>query len=135
MKYLLDTNACIAIINGDPAKVRSRFQIEVQRNSELFVSSVAAFEMWFGVTKSARVSENTRLLQTFLGGRVVPLAFDMSDARSGGEIRATLERAGRPIGSYDLLLAGQAVNRGLTIVTANEREFRRVSGLRWENWA
>lgn len=135
MKYLLDTNACIAIVNGEPAKVRSRFQKEVQHGSELFVSSIAAFELWFGVAKSARIQENAALLEAFLQGSALSLPFDPSDARVGGEIRAALARAGRPIGAYDILIAGQALSRNLTLVTANEREFSRIKGLRWENWA
>jgi tRNA(fMet)-specific endonuclease VapC len=135
MRYLLDTNACIAIVNGDPLSVRNRFDNEISLRSELFVSSVATFELWFGVAKSARVPENTRLLERFLSGAMGTLPFDEKDARVGGEIRAKLERDGVPIGAYDYLIAAQALNRGLTLVTANEREFRRVKGLQWQNWA
>lgn len=135
MTYLLDTNACIAIINGAPRNVRARFEREVDIKSELTVPSVAVFELWYGVVKSTRIVENTRLLEEFLNSPVAQIVFDSSDARMAGEIRLQLDRMGRPIGSYDTLIAAQAVRRGLILVTANEREFRRVQGLRWENWA
>jgi tRNA(fMet)-specific endonuclease VapC len=63
------------------------------------------------------------------------LAFDDSDSRTAGAIRATLEVSGRPIGAYDLLVAGQAMARELTLVTANVKEFSRIKGLKWEDWA
>jgi tRNA(fMet)-specific endonuclease VapC len=66
---------------------------------------------------------------------VTPIVFDLADAKAAGEIRAKLQKAGALIGPYDLLIAGQARCRNLILVTANEREFRRVAGLRWENWA
>ena len=72
---------------------------------------------------------NTNRLQTILAG------FEDEDARSAGTIRATLEKAGRPIGAYDLLIAGQALRQKMTLVTANSKEFSRVKGLVWEDWA
>ena len=68
-------------------------------------------------------------------GIVEILPFDEADARAAGEVRAQLERVGQPIGAYDALIAGQAVRRGLTLVTANAREFERVDGLMCEDWA
>ena len=70
----------------------------------------------------------------FLGGPVRVLEFGEEDARYAGEIRSSLERMGRPIGTYDLLIAGQALSRKLTLVTANVKEFGRVRGLDWEDW-
>jgi tRNA(fMet)-specific endonuclease VapC len=78
---------------------------------------------------------NTQRLEAFLAGPIALLTFDDRDARVAGEIRATLEAAGTPIGPYDLLIAGQAVRNGLTLVTANASEFARVSGLTLEDWA
>jgi tRNA(fMet)-specific endonuclease VapC len=94
------------------------------------------FELWYGVAKSHpnRREENIKRLQTFLSGPFTALAFTDEDALTAGEIRASLETAGTPIGAYDLMLAGQALRQGLTVVTANVSEFSRVKGLRWKNW-
>jgi tRNA(fMet)-specific endonuclease VapC len=132
--YLLDTNACIAVINGRPAAVRERLREVMERGETAGVSTVALFELWYGVTKSARVDANTERLAIFLTP-LETLPFDDEDARVAGAIRADLERAGTPVGAYDVLMAGQAVRRGLVLVTANVSEFGRVPGLRWENWA
>jgi len=73
-------------------------------------------------------------VEVFLGGSVRVLEFGEEDARYAGEIRNTLERMGRPIGTYDVLIAGQALSRKMTLVTANVKEFGRVKGLEWEDW-
>ena len=135
MAYLLDTNACIALINGSPAFVSRRFQKADAGGARIFVSSVVAFELWYGVAKSARQEFNTQRVNTFFSGPMQTLAFDEQDAKSAGAIRAALERKGRPLGAYDLLIAGQAARHKLTLVTANVREFNRVPGLNWEDWA
>jgi tRNA(fMet)-specific endonuclease VapC len=135
MSFLLDTNACIALINGQPASVRTRLAEALDGGASVWVSSVAAFELWYGVGKSTRAEANARRLATFLAGPVALLAFDHDDAQAAGALRAQLEAEGRPIGAYDLLMAGQALRRQLTLVTANVSEFRRVKGLTWENWA
>ena len=70
----------------------------------------------------------------FLEGPVRVLEFGEEDARYAGEIRNTLERIGRPIGTYDVLIAGQAMSRKLALVTANTKEFARIKGLAWEDW-
>ena len=135
MTYLLDTNACIALINGEPALVRVRFQKAAQAGSEMWVSSVVAFELWYGVAKSARPDINAARVETFFAGPVRLLAFDDEDAKAAGMVRAAIEAAGRPIGAYDLLIAGQALRHRMTLITANVREFRRVKGLVLEDWA
>jgi tRNA(fMet)-specific endonuclease VapC len=132
--YLLDTNACIAVINGKPQSVRMRLRKEFSAEAEVFVSAVVAFELWYGVAKSARRSENAQLLTTFLAGPIGLLPFDDEDAKTAGAVRANLEAAGKPIGAYDLLIAGQALRRRLTLVTANSREFGRIKDLKWEDW-
>ena len=134
MSYLLDTNACIAIINGRPQSVRHRLRWVLTRGDPVALSSVALFELWYGVAKSARAAANTERLAVFLAP-LETLPFDDDDARAAGAVRAALEHAGTPIGAYDILLAGQAVCRGLILVTANVAEFARVSGLSWQNWA
>ena len=135
MKYLLDTNACIALINNKTPSVRARFQKALAADAKVMVSSVVAFELWYGVAKSARQEENARLVETFFAGPVSLLAFEPEDAKVAGSVRASLESVGKPIGAYDLLIAGQALRHQLSLVTANGREFGRVKGLEWEDWA
>jgi tRNA(fMet)-specific endonuclease VapC len=135
VKYLLDTNACIALINNRAPAVRPRLQRALAADAKVLVSSVVAFELWYGVAKSARVEANARLLETFFAGPVSLLAFEPEDAKVAGRLRAGLETVGRPIGAYDLLIAGQALRHELTLITANGREFGRVKGLEWEDWA
>ena len=135
MTYLLDTNACIALINGKPASVRVRFQKATEAGAEMLVSSIVAFELWCWVAKSARPDAKAARVETFFLGPVRLMAFDEEDAKITGMIRATMEAAGRPIGKYDLLIAGQALRHKMTLVTANIREFRRVKGLEWQDWA
>ena len=133
--YLLDTNACIALINGTEINVRRRFKRAVARESVILLSSIVAFELWYGAAKSQRKDSNTQRLETFLGGPLEWALFDEDDARAAGTVRAELETVGRPIGAYDVLLAGQARRRGATLVTSNTKEFARVQGLKWEDWA
>ena len=133
--YLLDTNACIALINGTEANVRRRFQRAVARENVIRLSSIVAFELWYGVAKSRRKDSNTQRLDAFFAGPFEWTLFDEDDARAAGTVRAELEAAGQPIGAYDVLLAGQARRRGATLVTSNAKEFVRVAGLKWEDWA
>ena len=134
-KYLIDTNACIALINGSEVHVRRRFQRAVARKSVILLSSIVAFELWYGVAKSQRKDSNTQRLEAFFAGPLEWTLFDEDDARLAGIIRAELEAIGKPIGAYDVLLAGQARRHGATLVTSNAKEFARVSGLKWEDWA
>jgi len=133
--YLLDTNACIALINGTQAPVRRRFQRAVARDSLMRLSSVVAFELWYGVAKSQRKESNAQRLDAFFAGPLEWTRFDEDDAREAGAVRAELEAAGTPIGAYDVLLAGQARRRRATLVTSNAKEFGRVAGLKWKDWA
>jgi tRNA(fMet)-specific endonuclease VapC len=135
LKYLLDTNACIALINRRPPVIRTEFDKQVNQGSEIFVSSIVAFELWYGVSKSSRRELNTALLAGFLSGPAHLLAFDEQDARFAGELRAELETIGQAISQYDLLIAGQALRHNMTLVTANVREFKRVKNLSWEDWS
>jgi tRNA(fMet)-specific endonuclease VapC len=104
------------------------------RGESVAVSSIALFELWSGVAKSARTAANTERLAVFLAP-LGTLPFDDDDARAAGAVRAALERAGGADRGLDTLLAGQAVRRGLVLVTANVAEFARVGGLTWQNWA
>lgn len=135
MNYLLDTNACIALINGASPSTRARYGQALQAAARLTTSSIVVHELWYGVAKSVRVDLNARRLQIFLSRDLGVLDFSAGDAQGAGEIRAELERKGRRIGEYDTLIAGQAYARNLILVTANTREFRRVKGLVVEDWA
>jgi tRNA(fMet)-specific endonuclease VapC len=135
VNYLLDTNACIALMNGAPAAVRIRFEQAVRARSQVYLSSVVAFELWYGIAKSSRVEVNTERLKALLSSSIMGLQFDDDDARAAGSVRAALEAAGKSIGAYDYLIAGQALARKLTLVTANVSEFSRVKGISWEDWA
>jgi len=133
--YLLDTNACIALIDGTQVNVRRRFQRAVARERVVLLSSIVAFELWYGFAKSPRKESNAQRLTTFFAGPLGWTLFDEDDARAAGAVRAELEARGKPIGAYDVLLAGQARRRGATLVTSNTKEFARVQGLTWEDWA
>jgi tRNA(fMet)-specific endonuclease VapC len=135
VNYLLDTNACIALINGKPPTVRTKFQKATDGGAQVFVSSIALFELWYGVAKSSRREFNKKRLEIFLSGPVHPLPFEDTDAEFAGAIRADLESVGKPIGAYDLLIAGQAMRNKLTLITANLSEFARIKALAWADWA
>jgi tRNA(fMet)-specific endonuclease VapC len=134
LKYLLDTNVCIALMNASPASIRARFDGAIGKGSMAHVSSVTVFELWYGISKSKRRDFNARILAGFLSGPVNLLPFEGEDARIAGELRAEMESFGRPIGQYDLLIAGQALRHDMTLVTANAREFRRIKNLQCEDW-
>ncbi len=135
MSYLLDTNACIALMNGDPPRVRRRLESALRSGETICVPSIVLFELWYGVHKSSRPAANTQRVELLLAGPISILPFEDSDARVAGNIRAELEKAGKPIGAYDLLIAGQALHHDSILVTANSSEFRRVQSLRWEDWS
>ncbi len=135
MNYLLDTNVCIALINGNVPVIRNRFLKALASDSKILVSCVAAFELWYGVAKSTRQEKNARLVESFFAGPVSIQAFEFEDAKVAGRLRVDLEAVGKPIGAYDLLIAAQALRYQLMLVTANGREFGRVVGLEWQDWS
>ncbi len=132
MKYLLDTNTCIYIIKRKPEKVIKRF-LEF-KPGDIGISSITVAELKYGIEKSSRRDENIIALKQFLQPLLI-LNYTDEDAEVYGKIRAILEAKGIPIGAMDLLIASQAVGRNLILVTNNENEFRRVKGIRIENWA
>lgn len=136
MSLLLDTNACIALINGSSKGVRLHLASARQGGREIYLSSVVIYELQFGVAKSHpnRRSNNAEKLRVFLANPFPVLPFTTEDAGIAAILRADLEKAGKPIGAYDLLIAAQAVANRLTLITANESEFSRIPGLRWKNW-
>lgn len=129
MLYLLDTNAVISLLNEREGPVRR--QLSTLRPSDVGMSSIVAHELYFGAYKSQRRDQNLAKVdnQRF---EIVP--FDREDARHAGEIRSALSAQGLSIGGYDVLIAGQARARDLTLVTHNTGELERVEGLRIENW-
>ena len=134
MKYLLDTNAVIALLRDNPPRVRNRLRQVVAEGASIAVSSIVLYELWCGVARSARRRENAERLRVFLSGNIEIVAFDDEDAVAAGDLRAALETAGTPIGAYDLLIAAQALRSGTTLVTANVSEFARVRSLVWQDW-
>ena len=131
MKYLLDTNTCIYIIKRKPEKVIKRF-LEF-KPGDIGISSITVAELKYGIEKSSRRDENIIALKQFLQPLLI-FHYTDEDAEVYGKIRAILEAKGIPIGAMDLLIASQAVSRNLILVTNNENEFRRVKGIRIENW-
>jgi tRNA(fMet)-specific endonuclease VapC len=134
MSCLLDTNAVIALLKNEPAIFRKRLRRAVSKNTEIAVSSIVLYELWYGVARSARRRENAERLRVFLSGGIAVSPFSEEDALIAGELRATLEAAGTPIGPYDVLIAAQALRGGATLVTANASEFARVPNLLWQDW-
>jgi tRNA(fMet)-specific endonuclease VapC len=126
--YLLDSNAVIAIFKGHPGFVA---RMQTHRPQDFAVPVIVAHELYYGAYRGRRVEENLARVE---GLHFEVLEFDKDDARCAGKIRAELAAAGMPIGPYDVLIAGQALSRGLTLVTHNMREFQRIKSLRIEDW-
>jgi tRNA(fMet)-specific endonuclease VapC len=129
MRYLLDTNAVIALLNDTMSKAARRARRE--RPGDLAMSAIGAHELYDGAFRSRHAGRNVALVDAL---QFVVLEFDKEDARCAGEARALLAGAGAPTGPYDVLIAGQALSRKLILVTHNTREFARVPGLRIEDW-
>ncbi|HCG00345.1 MAG TPA: VapC toxin family PIN domain ribonuclease, partial [Chloroflexi bacterium] len=115
--------------------VRRRFARVSAGEDVIATSSVVLFELWYGVAKSQHAKANAERIATFLSGPLEVMDFTAEDAEQAGRIRATLEGLGKPIGAYDLLIAGQALHHKATLVTSNSSEFKRVRGLRQQDWA
>jgi tRNA(fMet)-specific endonuclease VapC len=129
MRYLLDANVVIALLNDTTSETAQRARRG--KPGDMAVSAIVAHELFYGAFKSQRADRNVALVDAL---RFAVLEFDKEDARQAGQVRALLARKGTPIGPYDVLIAGQAVARDLTLVTHNTEEFRRVPGLRIEDW-
>ena len=130
LRYLLDTNLCVRVLRDRPSGLRDRFNAEA---NGLCISTIVLTELLHGAAKSARPVENREQVERFVS-RLTVLPFDDDAAAHAGDIRAALERAGKMIGGYDVLIAGHARSRGLVVVTGNLGEFARVEGLRCEDW-
>ena len=130
MRFLLDTNVMIGLLNRSSQKLEAR--VRQVPASEIGISAIVVHELYYGAFKSLRVSENLERLGLI---RLETVALDREDAEAAGKIRAALARSGTPIGPYDVLIAGQALARGLTLVTNNLREFERIDGMKVEDWS
>lgn len=131
MKYMLDTNICIFVIKHKPENVIRRF-IE-HEPEDLCISSITYAELMHGVEKSQAREKNRLAIALFLSPISI-VDFDNQAAEEYGRIRADLETKGNPIGPMDMLIAGHAISKGLTLVTNNTREFSRIEGLTVEDW-
>jgi tRNA(fMet)-specific endonuclease VapC len=131
VKVLLDTNICIYIIKRQPPAVLERFSGFAI--GDVGISVVTLAELEYGVSKSRDVKRNRHALEQFIAPLEVA-RLDQEAAVMYGTIRAHLEQKGQPIGAMDLLIAAHARSLDVHLVTNNESEFKRVPGLRIENW-
>lgn len=129
--FLLDTNACIKVLNDSSAILVAR--LKSHHPTELRMSAVVQAELLHGARKSSKPADNLRVLTEFFRS-FRSLAFDDACAEQYGRLRADLERLGTPIGPYDMMIAATAIANELTLVTHNRAEFSRVPGLEWEDW-
>ncbi|WYD81920.1 MAG: tRNA(fMet)-specific endonuclease VapC [Candidatus Electrothrix gigas] len=130
LKYMLDTNIAIYVIKRRPLEVLDTFN---RCAGQMCISSITFAELMHGVEKSAKPEHNLRQVEDF-SSRLEILEYGQKAAENYGDIRADLERCGKPIGVNDLHIAGHARSEGLIVVTNNLREFERVAGLLVENW-
>lgn len=131
MRYMLDTNACIALIKRKPAAALRRFAGCLP--GEVGISSITLAELRYGVAKSAALEKNRQAFEGFL----LPMEiadFDAAAAEAYGRVRSGLEKAGTPIGPLDTQIGAHALSLGAVLVTNNTREFRRIRGLAVEDW-
>jgi tRNA(fMet)-specific endonuclease VapC len=131
MKFMLDTDLCIDLMRGKANA--AMVWLRGLGADEARISSITLAELWFGASKSKRQAHHHALIAAFCAPLIIA-AFDARAAEIYGSVRAALETAGTPIGPLDTLIASHALAEGAAIVTANVREFKRVSGLAIENW-
>lgn len=131
MKFMLDTNICIYVIKQQPQIVLERFASHPV--GELGISVITLAELEYGASKSSNPARNREALGQFISPLEVA-AFGQSATLTYGKMRALLEKRGRPIGSMDMLIAAHALSLEVKLVTNNVREFKRIPGLRVENW-
>jgi tRNA(fMet)-specific endonuclease VapC len=130
LKYMLDTNIIIYTIKNRPEPIRALFNLH---SEQLCISTVTLGELVFGAERSQQVERNLADIEA-MTARLEVLPFDNQAAYHFGQIRADLYRVGKPIGPYDMMIAGHARRSGLILVTNNEKEFSRIPGLILENW-
>lgn len=131
MKFMLDTNTCIALIKKKPLKILK--WVQSRSIGDIGISTITLAELRYGVEKSQSVEKNRQALEKFL----LPLeisGFDQSAASVYGAIRTVLERAGTPIGPLDTQIGAHALSLHTVLVTNNTKEFQRIQGLKVVNW-
>lgn len=129
--YLLDTSICIAALREPQSVLAARLgKLAV---GDAVLSGIVLGELELGISLSSRKSENRKALQAFLQYFPV-LDWPASAAALYGEVRAELQAAGKEIGALDLLIAVHALSLKATVITDNEKDFRRVRRLKVENW-
>lgn len=133
MIWLLDTNTIAYLINRSPGAERIKRRLSGRSPGEVRLSAITLSEIQYGLAHGDVSLERREALGELLALFEVE-AYPAAAAHDFGEIRAALERAGRRIGPYDLLIAAHARSIGAVLVTSNEREFRRVPGLSVQNW-
>ncbi|NJM29047.1 MAG: type II toxin-antitoxin system VapC family toxin [Rhizobiales bacterium] len=131
LSHLLDTDVCIYALKGRSHTLAQRFSAH---NGRMAISDISMFELCYGAERYDEPQKRLSVIEAF-SARLEILPFDTRAAQHAGQIRATLERKGQPIGAYDLMIAGIARSQGLVLATNNVREFGRVEGLRVERWA
>lgn len=131
IRYMLDTDACIALIKNRPVSMRNRLTLLTPE--EVGISGMVAAELWFGVANSQKRKKNESALKDFLEF-VTLLDWPCDASALYGRVRAQLQKQGTPIGAMDLLIASHALFIDTILVTNNTREFERVPGLKVENW-
>lgn len=130
--YLLDTNICIFAINKRPEKVIEA--IKEKSKSGIYISSLTVAELEYGVENSLHIEDNRIALLKFLSIFNI-LDFDDMDAAPYGKLKTKLKKSGKIIGPIDMLLAAQALSKDLIFVTNNMDEFKRIDGLKIEDWS
>lgn len=130
LRYLLDTDFCIATIRDKPENVRAAFK---RHSMHMGISAITVMELLYGVEVTAQSARNLAVVEGFIA-RVEVLEYDVAAAAHTAQIRAELRKAGTSVGPYDAMIAGHARSQGLIVVTHNPREFQRVAGLRLEDW-
>jgi len=131
IRYMLDTDICIALIKNRPEAMRSR--LSRLSPEEVGISGIVAAELWFGVEHSQKKKRNTAALKDFME-YVSLLDWPCEASNTYGQIRAEIQKKGTPIGAMDLLIASHALSLDVVLVTNNTKEFERVPGLKIENW-
>ena len=128
-RYLLDTNAVIALLNNAESPLARR--VRQHKPADICISSIVAHELFYGAFKSQRAEFNVAIVDSL---QFEVLEFDKEDARRAGQVRAYLALKEPPIGPYDVLIAGQAQARSMILVTGNTDKLKRIEGLTIENW-
>jgi len=131
VKYLLDTNVCIQILKGDSDRIKSK--IATIPNEKISIPSVVRYELFYGAYKSNNQEKTLSRIIEFLD------TFDTAEfnddvAQVCGKIRASLEKKGKPIGPYDLMIAATAMKNDFVLISNNTREFHRIENIKLEDW-